>query len=198
MTQQLLEVRKRGTDSTIQVRCDRRTLAVLAQHFCKGHPINSISQLVRASIELVERAILEENPDFDVDSVEDAEEVLKSLLRSINLNPQKRGMSMLKHQLEKESAFLEGRDPADVSVRRITKAMRDATIKRMDTLLETFTKEDLENLWKRIKPNEAPLELRMPDGVVESVSEAENRRAEETQQMKEGLAKVPDDIVEGD
>lgn len=197
MPTELAQLHKRGTDSVAQTRCDRRTLATLAQYFSKQKAIGSISSLIRDALELTERAILSEDPDLEVLTMEEAEQVLESYFGDVSLNPDGKNVRMYQRQLERESAFSEGRAISEVHTSRVTKGQKRSS-PQLNAYLETLTKDDLVEMTKGQKRGDGNYKPRMPEGVVESVDESIDRRKEENKKLKEGLSEVPKEVVKED
>lgn len=196
MPTQYAELIKRSANSTAEVRCDRRTICTLTQYFSKQYPLASISQVIRLAMEEFEEAILDESPEYAVDSVEDADEVLSVLLGKVSLNRGGRNDSVLKRHLEKESAFLEGRDIRSANARRVTKSMQTSAQRDMKEFLKGMTPEKAMKILREYYPETQNLERykpRMPENVVEveveTLEQAQKRREDEIEEMKKQLSK---------
>jgi len=101
-------IQKRVTDTVIQARCDRRTLATLATYFIKERGyVSSISNLVNSSMELLKDILVGKDVVEDVLSTEDAINMMRQV-SDTGLNPGGRNRKTLINQLEKEDIFLDG------------------------------------------------------------------------------------------
>ena len=176
-----------------------RTIATIAQYLSKRMFLSTKSLMIKKAMETFEAAIVENHPDLEIQSMEDAEEILMHYFPGANLNPGGRGKRVLMHQLEKEDAFLEGRPLPHRKV--ITKDMVGADQQATKAFMESLTPEDTMKVFDelvragKIKgPVGSKYQPRMPDNV-ETHDEAVARRKGEDEELKDALATVPEDII---
>ena len=153
----------RFNDSVLTVRCDRRTLVVLAEFFhAEGDPVTSLSSLVRMALEELKDILVINEKIEDVLSSEDAT-VTMTRLGMGNLNPSGRGerIYMKALQLEKH-----GFDPF-ISGRLNTEQIKGKSADEFVTIAKDLSESDIQQVRQQIERDAKPIDMsRVPEELI--------------------------------
>ena len=156
--------RERMNDSVLQLRCDRRTIATLAEFFFNdGEQIMSLSQLGRMAIEELRQILVDNNLVDDVLSTEDATKTLDRLGMG-NLNPRGKGKRNYTKALRIEQRIFSPivREGSTRIKKKALEGMKEVT----DDLTLADVNEAREEIEQKLK-NERKVNLsKIPDGLI--------------------------------
>jgi hypothetical protein len=185
-------IQKRVNDCVAQTRCDKRTLATLLQFHLKGRGhVSSLSELVRLTLEMVEKYVENNESDLLVLSTEDADDMLTNAFKA-NLHPGGRYMTTFVKQLSKEDMYLED---IHLPENKVTKKIIDQRSRKLKRELSAIAPAELRKRAQEIINEEKAKShrtFRTPDNI-ETIEEAVLRREQEA--LGTDLSAVPKDTV---
>jgi len=157
----------------VSSRVDHRSIASLAIFWqAQGESAQSISQVVRASLELLLEILKMQDKAIHIESFEEALEVLKGL----NLNIPKRSTQMLARELSRQSLEMEGF--------RVGSVLSGQKISKGHPLVEKATKLLEESESAQESAEEIEAKALASGNYVESEQEGVERRKRELEEEK--------------